>query len=147
MRKVNDELSMQRFVWAQDREDAYQHAIAELRSGRKTSHWMWFVFPQIAGLGRSEMAQRYAISSIEEARIYVSHPTLGPRLRECAVALLESEHRTSEEILGEMDAMKLRSSMTLFALAVPDEESFRAVLDRHFAGTADDATLELLRSS
>ena len=136
---------MQRFVEAQDSDDAYRDAIAELRSGRKTSHWMWFVFPQIAGLGRSDMARRYAISSIQEARAYVSDPTLGPRLRECALAILETEHRTPQQIMGEIDATKLRSSMTLFSLAAPDEPLFRQVLDRYFAGAADEATIELLR--
>ena len=105
---------------------------------------MWFVLPQIAGLGRSEMAQRYAISSIQEARAYASHPTLGPRLRECALTLLETEYRPAQEILGEIDAVKLRSSMTLFCLAAPDEPLFRQVLDRYFAGAADEATLRLL---
>ncbi len=142
---MDNERSLHRFVSAQDSDGAYRHAIAELRSGRKTSHWMWFVFPQIAGLGRSEMAERYAISSIQEARAYVAHPTLGPRLRECMVALLETEHRTSQEVLGEIDAMKLRSSMTLFSIAAPNEPLFRQILDRYFAGAADEATLKLLR--
>ena len=141
---MTDELSLQRFVEAQDAHGVYEKAIAELRSGRKTSHWMWFVFPQIAGLGRSEMAQHYAISSIQEARAYLSDPTLGPRLRECALTLLEIEDRTAQEILGEVDALKLRSSMTLFSLASPDEPLFEQVLDRYFAGAADEATLQLL---
>ena len=101
--------------------------------------------PQIAGLGRSAMAQRYAISSLQEARAYASHPTLGRRLRECA--LTETEHRSAQEILGEVDAVKLRSSMTLFCRAAPDEPLFEQVLDRYFAGAEDEATLELLRST
>jgi uncharacterized protein (DUF1810 family) len=106
---------------------------------------MWFVFPQIAGLGCSAMARRYSISSIQEARAYVSHPTLGPRLRECALALLKTHDRTAQEILGEIDAIKLRSSMTLFSLAAPNEPLFREVQERYFDGAADEATLELLR--
>jgi uncharacterized protein (DUF1810 family) len=144
---MDDHLSVQRFVTAQDSDDAYQHARTELSSGRKTSHWMWFVFPQIAGLGRSEMARRYAISSIREASAYVSHPILGARLRECAVTLLGIEDRTANEIMGEIDALKLRSSMTLFSRAAPDEPLFRQVLDRYFSGAEDEATLSLLRLS
>jgi uncharacterized protein (DUF1810 family) len=144
---VNDERSVRRFVDAQDAEGAYQRAIAELRAGKKRSHWMWFVFPQIAGLGYSEMARHYAIASIEEARLYVSDPTLGPRLRECALALLETEDRTAQQVLGEVDAMKLRSSMTLFSQAAPDEPLFSLVLHRYFDGEADEVTLRLLRST
>jgi uncharacterized protein (DUF1810 family) len=147
MRVVTEERPLDRFVAAQDADDAYANAVAELRSGKKTSHWMWFVLPQIAGLGRSAMARRYAISSMQEARAYASDPTLGLRLRECARILLETEHRTAEEILGEIDAAKLRSSMTLFSLAAPDEPLFRQVLDQYFAGTADEATLTLLRAT
>jgi uncharacterized protein (DUF1810 family) len=133
---------LQRFV------DAQQHvidgALRELRAGRKTGHWMWFVFPQIAGLGHSEMSRYYAIGSLGEARAYLSHPTLGARLRDCAASVLAVEDRTAEEILGPVDAAKLRSSMTLFLRAAPDEPLFGRVLDRFFAGSADPRTDELL---
>src|SRR6185312_2052548 len=109
---MNDPYDLNRFVSAQER--TYDAALAELRAGRKTSHWMWFVFPQIAGLGRSELSLRFAIGSLDEARAYLAHPVLGPRLRECATALLETEGRTAGEILGSIDALKLCSSMTLF---------------------------------
>jgi len=131
---------LQRFVNAQDREGTYERAIEELRAGRKTTHWMWFVFPQLAGLGRSAMAREYAISSLDEARAYLDHPVLGPRLRECARALLGLEGRTAPEILGEIDAVKLRSSMTLFAHAAPEEAVFGEVLGRYFAGRPDEQT-------
>jgi uncharacterized protein (DUF1810 family) len=134
-------------VDAQDAGGAYHRAITELRAGKKRSHWMWFVFPQIAGLGHSEMAQRYAIASIAQARAYLSDPTLGPRLRECALALLETEGRTAQQVLGEIDAIKLRSSMTLFSRAAPDEPLFSLLLDRYFDGDVDEVTLRLLRST
>jgi uncharacterized protein (DUF1810 family) len=118
----------------------------ELRAGRKTSHWMWFVFPQMAGLGRTEMAQRYAISSLDEAVRYLAEPTLGPRLRECCEVLLLLKEPSADIILGEIDAMKLRSSMTLFAAAAPDEEVFRDVLRRYFQGLPDDFTLRILQA-
>ncbi len=129
---------LERFVDAQA--NVYDDALAELRRGRKGSHWMWFVFPQIAGLGFSPMSQRYAIASLDEAREYLSHPVLGPRLRECVAAVLAVEGRSAEEILGLVDARKLRSSMTLFHRAAPYESVFREVLDRYFAGEADPAT-------
>ena len=131
-----------RFVLAQDR--LYPGILEELRRGRKVGHWIWFIFPQVAGLGRSEMSRRYAITSLAEARAYLAHPILGPRLRECAAALLATNGRSAEQILGPLDAMKVRSSMTLFRLAAPDEDLFGAVLDRHFGGTADEATAALL---
>jgi uncharacterized protein (DUF1810 family) len=129
---------LDRFVEAQ--RGIYEGVLAELRRGRKTSHWMWFIFPQIAGLGRSEMSRAYAIASLDEARAYLAHPVLGVRLRACAAALLSVRGRTAEEILGSIDATKLRSSMTLFHRAAPDEPAFAAVLDRYFDGTADAAT-------
>jgi uncharacterized protein (DUF1810 family) len=131
-----------RFVDAQER--VYDDALSELRAGRKTSHWMWFVFPQIAGLGRSPTAQRYAIASLREAEAYLAHPVLGERLRECARALTELEGRTAEQVFGGLDALKLRSSMTLFARAAPDEPLLCAVLERYFGGEEDPATLERL---
>jgi uncharacterized protein (DUF1810 family) len=137
---TSDPFDLDRFVSAQDRADTYRHALAELREGRKRTHWMWFVFPQIEGLGSSPTARRYAVSSLEEARAYLRHPTLGPRLRECSVALLEAERRDAVGILGPVDAQKLRSSMTLFARADPDEPTFQQVLDRFFDGGPDPAT-------
>jgi uncharacterized protein (DUF1810 family) len=135
---------LERFVEAQDGGETYAQALGELRAARKTSHWMWFVFPQIAGLGRSPTAQRYAIGSLEEARAYLEHPVLGPRLRECAAALLEVRGRSAEQIFGGIDAMKLRSSMTLFERADPGEALFGAVLEKYFGCERDEATLRLL---
>ena len=132
--------ALERFVAAQDAHDTYATAVAELRAGRKRSHWMWFVFPQIAGLGRSPTARRYAIADLAEARAYLAHPVLGPRLRECAQILAGTGERSAAEVLGELDAMKLRSSMTLFARAAPEEPAFRAVIDRHFGGRPDPET-------
>ena len=133
--------NLDRFVEAQD--GLYADALAELRAGRKRTHWMWFVFPQIAGLGSSPTAQRYAIASLDEARAYLAHPVLGPRLRECAEALLAVEGRSAREILGHPDDLKLRSSMTLFAGAADDPALFQAVLDRYDDGP-DPLTLTLL---
>ena len=137
---MTDPYRLRRFVEAQDRADAYEHALSEMRAGCKTGHWMWFVFPQISGLGHSAMARTYAISSIDEARAYLDHPVLGPRLLESARALVEVTGRSADQILGEIDAIKLRSSMTLFARATADEPLFREVLDRYFGGRADEAT-------
>jgi uncharacterized protein (DUF1810 family) len=142
-----DRHDLQRFVAAQDEGGTYERALAELRAGRKASHWMWFVFPQLAGLGRSPMARRYAIASLEEARAYLEHPVLGARLRECAGALLEVEGRTAEQIMGGIDAVKLRSSMTLFERADPAEPVFPAVLDRYYSGERDEATRRLLKAN
>ncbi|MGN6255192.1 MAG: DUF1810 domain-containing protein [Solirubrobacterales bacterium] len=156
-----DRERLQRFVEAQDQGGTYERALAELRAGRKTSHWMWFVFPQIAGLGRSAMSQRYAIESPEEARAYLEHPVLGPRLVECAQALLGHEDLSAEAIMGEIDAVKLRSSMTLFSRATAhasprgslystdsrglgETEVFELVLERYFSGEPDAATLRLI---
>jgi uncharacterized protein (DUF1810 family) len=129
---------LQRFVDAQAQ--TYDQALAELRDGEKRTHWMWFVFPQLAGLGHSGMAQRFAISGLEEARAYVAHPTLGRRLVESARALTDLDTADADRVLGPVDAQKLRSSMTLFARAAPDEPVFREVLDHYFDGTEDDAT-------
>ena len=123
---------------------AYYQVLQELRRGRKTGHWMWFVFPQIAGLGHSPLSERYAIRSLAEARAYLAHPLLGPRLRECAGVLLGVKDRTAEEVFGPIDARKLRSCMTLFHRAAPDEPVFRQVLDQLFAGTPDRLTDDLL---
>jgi uncharacterized protein (DUF1810 family) len=121
-------------------EPVYSEVVDELRRGRKTSHWIWFIFPQIAGLGFSGMSQRYAIQSLDEARAYLADAVLGTRLRECAGFVLTAKGRSAEEILGPTDAMKLRSSMTLFHRAAPDEPLFSDVLDRYFGGVADEAT-------
>lgn len=141
---MTDPHDLSRFVDAQDRDGTYERALAELRAGRKTSHWIWFVFPQIAGLGRSATAQHFAIASPAEARAYLEHPVLGARLRQSAEALLDVEGRTAEEILGPTDAMKLRSSMTLFAAVDPGEPCFRQILDRYFDGHDDHATTSRL---
>jgi uncharacterized protein (DUF1810 family) len=135
---------LERFVRAQDDGQTFERAVAELRRGRKSSHWMWFVFPQIAGLGQSPMSTRYAISSLGEARAYLGHPVLGSRLLECARILAERHDRSAQQIFGELDARKLQSSMTLFARAAPDEPVFTDVLDRYFGGTPDPATEQRL---
>jgi uncharacterized protein (DUF1810 family) len=135
-------MGLDRFVDAQD--GVYDRALRELRSGRKTSHWMWFVFPQIKGLGFSAMAQRYAIDSLSEARDYLAHPILGARLRECAEAVADTDGRSAEQIFSRIDAVKLRSSMTLFHRAAPDEPVFARVLDKYFDATPDAATDERL---
>jgi uncharacterized protein (DUF1810 family) len=137
--RVSDDL--ERFVTAQ--EGVHGAALAELRAGRKRTHWMWFVFPQIAGLGSSPTARQYAISSLDEARAYLAHPVLGPRLREAAEALLGVEGRTASAILGYPDDLKLRSSMTLFARAAGGPSVFQQVLDRYYDGP-DPRTLALL---
>ena len=138
------EFSLERFVRAQDEGGTYQRAAAELRAGRKTGHWMWFIFPQIAGLGFSAMSQRYAISGLPEARAYLSHPVLGPRLTECARIVAGTEGGTAEDIFGGIDAVKLRSSMTLFMAAAPDEPVFGEVLTKYFGAVPDEATLARL---
>jgi uncharacterized protein (DUF1810 family) len=136
---------LDRFIHAQDA--VYERVCEELRSGRKRSHWMWFVFPQVAGLGSSEMSQRYAIRSIDEARAYLAHPVLGARLRECAGLLLAAGAGTAEAIVGHVDARKLHSSMTLFHRAAPDDALFRQVLERFYGGLPDAATDAFLASS
>ena len=141
---MDDPYDLGRFVAAQDAYRSYEDATAELRRGRKTSHWMWFVFPQIAGLGFSPASQRYAISSLDEARAYLAHPVLGPRLIECAGIVAATQDRTAEQIFGEIDAMKLRSSATLFLRAAPGEPVFARVLSQYFGGEPDPATDRLL---
>lgn len=140
----DDPHGLARFVSAQDDGGTYARALAELRHGRKTSHWMWFMFPQIAGLGRSAMAQRYAIASLDEARAYLAHPVLGPRLLECARVVAGTAAPSAEAIFGGIDAQKLRSSMTLFLRADPSQPVFQQVLDTFFGGKPDDATDRLL---
>lgn len=136
---------LERFVREQDRD--YDRVLAELRRGRKTSHWIWFIFPQIAGLGRSAMSQHFAIASLDEARAYLAHPVLGTRLRECTGLILAAKGRSADEIFGSLDAMKVRSCMTLFHRAAPEELVFRQVLERFYAGMPDSATDERLRVS
>ncbi len=135
-------MSLERFVAAQ--ESVYPRALAELKAGKKQSHWMWFIFPQIAGLGHSAMAQMYAIQSLDEAKAYLAHPVLGPRLRECCEAVLAVEGKTAHAIFGSPDDLKFRSSLTLFDLASPGD-IFRAALDKYFGGHPDPLTLQKLR--
>jgi uncharacterized protein (DUF1810 family) len=136
---VSDPYDLGRFVAAQ--KGVYESAVAQLRAGRKTGHWMWFVFPQIAGLGMSAMSQRYAIGSLAEARAYLAHAVLGPRLAECAGILVERRGgHSAEDIFGGIDAVKLRSSMTLFARASEDDPVYHAGLDQYFGGEPDPHT-------
>jgi uncharacterized protein (DUF1810 family) len=140
----DDPFNLQRFVDAQEDSAIYARALGELRAGRKQSHWMWFVFPQIAGLGRSPMSQAYAIRGLDEARAYLEHPVLGRRLRECVEAVLAADPGASaDQILGGIDATKLRSSLTLFARAAPEEPLFEAALARFFGGEQDPETVRL----
>src|SRR5437762_1141644 len=135
----DDAYNLQRFVSAQDAGGTYDRAIGELRRGRKTSHWMWFVFPQIAGLGQSQMSRTFAIASLAEAQAYLRHPVLGPRLIACA-SVVADQAGTAEQIFGAIDARKLHSSMTLYWRADPREPAFKQVLERYFAGLPDSAT-------
>ena len=137
---MGDPFDLARFVAAQDSGGVYDRAVAELRAGSKTGHWMWFVFPQVAGLGFSAMSQRYALASLDEARAYLRHEVLGPRLRECAGIVAAAAARTAEDIFGGIDALKLRSSMTLFHRADPAEPLFGRVLARYFDGVPDPET-------
>ena len=133
---------LNRFLEAQ--EPIYAAALAELRRGDKRGHWMWFIFPQLAGLGRSATSQHYGIDGLVEAQAYARHPVLGPRLRECTLAVLAHEDKTAEDILGGIDAMKLRSSMTLFDIAAESAGPFKQVLAQCFDGAPDEATIEML---
>jgi uncharacterized protein (DUF1810 family) len=135
-----DLFNLERFVDAQA--PVYQQARRELEAGRKQSHWMWFVFPQIAGLGQSAMSIRFSIASLDEAKAYLAHPVLGPRLRECARLALDVEGKTAREIFRSVDEMKFRSSMTLFARASPEDNVFERCLTKYFGGGEDPATLE-----
>ena len=140
---MDDPFNLERFVSAQ--RETYRTALAEVQAGAKRSHWMWFVFPQIAGLGHSAMAQRYAISGIDEARAYLAHPVLGPRLREIVAALQTVREPNAERVFAAIDATKLRSSLTLFAQAGGDRDTmFREALQRWFRGEEDLATLSKL---
>jgi uncharacterized protein (DUF1810 family) len=138
----NDQHDLARFVDAQAGD--YDQALAEIRRGRKTSHWMWYVFPQIDGLGFSSMSRRYSIKSVAEARAYLDHPLLGPRLVECSEAAMSVEGRSASEIFGSPDDMKLKSCATLFASVTPPDSVFARLLDRYFKGERDGKTLQLL---
>jgi uncharacterized protein (DUF1810 family) len=142
---AGDPHNLSRFVQAQA--DVYEDALSEIQSGRKQSHWMWYIFPQFAGLGFSATSQRYAIKSPAEAEAYLSHPTLGPRLRECAEAALRVQGRTALAIFGSPDDMKLRSCATLFARVSPHGSVFEQLLDKYFEGEPDSKTLQLLGSA
>lgn len=135
---------LERFVTAQDAGGMYDAALGELCAGRKRTHWMWFVFPQVVGLGRSAMARRYALPGRVEASAYLAHPVLGPRLCDCCLALLSVQECSAGEVLGDIDAAKLRSSMTLFLRAEPSEPLFGRVLSRYFGGVPDWRTDEFL---
>jgi uncharacterized protein (DUF1810 family)/serine/threonine protein phosphatase PrpC len=139
-----DRYDLDRFVTAQNAHDTYDDAVAELRRGRKISHWMWFVFPQLTGLGSSPTARRFAIASLEEAKAYLEHPVLGPRLVQCASVVAATRDRSAMDIFGGVDAQKLRSSMTLFSRAAPEQTVFTLVLERHYDGLPDAATDRLL---
>jgi uncharacterized protein (DUF1810 family) len=140
----DDPYNLERFVNAQNAGATYDRAARELKRGRKATHWMWFVFPQIAGLGQSPTSRTFAISSLAEAQAYLRHPLLGPRLVESAGIVADAQASTPEELFGGIDAQKLRSSMTLFLRADPEQSLFQQVLDRYFDGTPDAATDELL---
>lgn len=146
---MSDDHDLGRYLAAQDAPDGagatvYDRALSELRAGHKRTHWIWFVLPQIQGLGASSMAQRYAIADLAEARAYLAHPVLGPRLRACVAAMLAVEGRTAHQILGSPDDLKFRSCLTLFARATADNADFRAALARYYGGTEDPATVERL---
>lgn len=142
-RGADDPHDLNRFLEAQ--EGSFTQALAELKNGRKRSHWMWYIFPQFAGLGMSATSQRYAVKSIEEAKEYLSHPVLGPRLKESAEAVLRTEGRSANEIFGSPDDMKLKSCATLFASVSPPNSVFAQLLDKYFAGERDEKTLRLLK--
>ena len=139
---LDDPFNLARFIDAQ--RNTYAQALGELQAGRKRTHWMWFIFPQIAGLGHSPMAQRYAIRGLEEARAYLQHPELGPRLKACTAAVLASDGRTAHEIFGSPDDMKFRSSMTLFGRADPTIPAFGQALAVYYQGQEDPHTLDKL---
>jgi uncharacterized protein (DUF1810 family) len=137
-----DPFDLQRFVDAQER--VYDTVLDELRNGRKRGHWIWFVFPQLRGLGRSPTAAHYGIASLDEARAYLAHGTLGPRLRQCARLVAQTDGRSADDIFGWPDNLKVRSSMTLFARATDDSADFRAVLDKFYDGEEDRLTVDQL---
>ena len=139
---MTDIYNLHRFLTAQAH--TYETVLSELRSGRKSSHWIWFIFPQIAGLGHSAMAQQFAITSLDEAKAYLQHPVLGPRLRACTQLVLDVNGRSAEEIFGYPDYLKFRSCMTLFLAAVTDNAIFNNALLKYFGGKPDQLTLDIL---
>jgi uncharacterized protein (DUF1810 family) len=139
-----DSFNLSRFVQAQD--DGYEAALSEIRSGRKRSHWMWFIFPQFKGLGSSPTSQRYAIGSLGEAEAYLAHPVLGPRLLESAEAVLGIEGRSASDVFGFPDDVKLRSCATLFAHVSPEGSVFERLLEKYFSGQRDEKTTDLIRA-
>ncbi|MBX3305252.1 MAG: DUF1810 domain-containing protein [Nitrospira sp.] len=139
---MSDAYNLQRFLDAQER--VYDTVLVELRAGRKSSHWIWFIFPQIAGLGHSNMAQQFAIASLDEAKAYLQHLVLGPRLRECTQLVLNVEGRSAEEIFGYPDNLKFRSCITLFMNAATDNTIFKDALLKYFDGQPDQSTLDIL---
>ncbi|BBM01468.1 DUF1810 domain-containing protein [Microbulbifer sp. GL-2] len=143
---MSDYFDLERFCQAQN--DTYAQAVQELRQGHKRSHWIWYIFPQLKGLGHSATSQRYGMASLEEAQAYLKHPKLGPRLRECCQELLKLQDLSALEIFGSLDAIKVRSSMTLFALAAGGSDNlFMQVLEKYYGGKQDPRTLEILQSS
>ncbi len=140
--ETTDPYDLHRFVRAQEHDDA--RALSEIRNGRKRSHWMWYIFPQYDGLGFSSTSKRYAIKSVAEAEAYLSHPILGPRLRECAQAAIDVENRSATQIFGSPDDLKLRSCATLFAAVSPPGSVFERLLDTFFHGDRDQKTLRLM---
>ena len=140
--QIEDKFELNRFVRAQ--EDSYPAALSELKAGQKRSHWMWYVFPQIDGLGQTSMSKRYSIKSLDEAKEYLQHPVLGARLKECVDAILGINNRSASEIFGFPDDLKLKSSMTLFEQAAEDDSVFSSVLDKYYQGERDRRTLDLL---
>lgn len=142
---MRDAVSLNRFLDAQNRNGMFELALSELRAGRKTSHWIWYVFPQIAGLGMSEMSVFYSIADINEAKNFLAHPVLGKRLHEAAKALLGCGRTNAAEILGSLDALKVWSSMTLFLQAAPDDKVFKDVLNMFYDGKPDGNTLAILK--
>lgn len=145
MTRTADPHNLARFLEAQERD--YEQALSEIKAGRKRSHWMWYIFPQFAGLGSSPTSRHYAIKSVEEARAYLAHPVLGPRLVVCAEAALQIAGRSAYDIFGSPDDMKLRSCATLFASVSPAGSSFERLLDRYFDGNRDERTLALLAAA
>ncbi len=141
-RGANDPYDLARFVRAQKND--YERALSEIRSGRKRTHWMWYIFPQIDGLAFSATSQYYSIKSIAEAKAYLEHPILGPRLRECAEAAVQVEDRSATEIFGSPDDLKLRSCATLFACVSPGDSVFDRLLQKYYRGERDGKTLQLL---
>lgn len=141
-----DEFDLDRFIDAQRDHDSYATALAELRTGRKRSHWIWYIFPQLKGLGSSWAADHYGISGLAEARAYAAHPVLGPRLSECIAAVLAHRGTSASDILGSLDALKFRSCLTLFFIAAPQEPVFAEALEVFFAGGPDVRTMEILEA-